>query len=141
MSNSETGPDITPGCRRKTMHDIVPERPTPTNVLTKQGVAAVGGIAGGILLFIMRALPVPLGIIAGAVVALVGVGALFSKDPEDRKPGMIITVAGILAVLARAPIPPLRSFAGVLLGIGAVGLLAMGIWKGIKFLKGLKSRS
>lgn len=123
------------------MNDMVPERPTPTNVLTKQGVAAVGGIAGGILLFIMRALPLPLGIIAGAVVALVGVGALFSKDPEDKKPGMIITLAGILAVLARAPIPVLRNFAGILLSIGAIGLLAMGIWKGLKFLKGLKSRS
>jgi hypothetical protein len=89
----------------------------------------------------MRALPFPLGIAAGAVVALVGVGALFSKDPEDRKPGMVITAAGFLAVLARVPIAPLRSFAGVLLGIGAVGLLAMGIWKGIQFLKGLKSRS
>jgi hypothetical protein len=89
----------------------------------------------------MRALPLPVGIIAGAVVALAGVGALFSKDPEDRKPGIIITAAGILAILARAPIPPRRNFAGVLLSIGAVGLLAMGIWKGIKFLKGLKSRS
>ncbi|MDR2068491.1 MAG: hypothetical protein LBP71_01305 [Spirochaetaceae bacterium] len=123
------------------MNDMVPERPTSANVLTKQGVAAVGGIAGGLLLFIMRALPFPLGIAAGAVVALVGVGALFSKDPEDRKPGMVITAAGFLAVLARVPIAPLRSFAGVLLGIGAVGLLAMGIWKGIQFLKGLKSRS
>ena len=75
------------------------------------------------------------------MVALVGVGALFSKDPEDKKPGMIITLAGILAVLARAPIPVLRNFAGILLSIGAIGLLAMGIWKGLKFLKGLKSRS
>jgi hypothetical protein len=123
------------------MHDMVPDRPVSANVLTKQGVAAVGGIVGGSLLFIIQALPLPLGIIAGAVVALIGAGALFSKDPEDRKPGVIITVAGVLAVLARAPIPPLRSFAGLLLSIGAIGLLAMGIWKGIKFLKGLKSRS
>jgi hypothetical protein len=89
----------------------------------------------------MRALPLPVGIIAGVVVALVGVGALLSRDPEDRKPGMIITLAGILAVIAKSPIPVLRNFAGILLGIGAVGLLAMGIWKGLKFLKGLKSRS
>ncbi|MDR2363643.1 MAG: hypothetical protein LBD65_04430 [Spirochaetaceae bacterium] len=123
------------------MNDMVPERPTPPHVLTKQGVAAVGGIAGGILLLIMRALPFPLGIIAGAVAALVGAGALFSKDPEDRKPGMIITLAGILAVIAGSPIPGLKNFAGFFLSIGAVGLLAMGIWKGIKFLKGLKSRS
>ncbi|MDR2102304.1 MAG: hypothetical protein LBP43_07010 [Treponema sp.] len=123
------------------MNDIVPERPASANVLTKQGVAAVGGIAGGILLFVMGALPLPLGIAAGALVALVGVGALFSRDPEDRKPGVVITVAGFLAILARVPIVPLRSFAGLLLGIGAIGLLAMGIWKGIQFLKGLKSRS
>ncbi|MFP3089211.1 hypothetical protein LQZ21_02665 [Treponema sp. TIM-1] len=123
------------------MNDMVPERLAPADVLAKQGVAAVGGIAGGILLFIMGALPLPLGIAAGVIVALVGVGALFSKDPEDRKPGMIVTAAGFLAILARLPIAPLKSFAGFLLGIGAVGLLAMGIWKGIKFLKGLKSRS
>ncbi|MDR0589519.1 MAG: hypothetical protein LBG25_03125 [Spirochaetaceae bacterium] len=123
------------------MNDLIPERPVPANILAKQGVAAIGGLAGGMLLLIIGALPFPLGIAAGVLVALVGVGVLFFRDPEDRKLGMIITAAGVLAVLARAPIPPLRSFAGVLLGIGAVGLLAMGIWKGIKFLKGLKSRS
>jgi hypothetical protein len=81
------------------------------------------------------------GIIAGAVVAVVGLGAFFSKDPQDRKPGLLITAAGLLGILAKAPIPPLRPFAGFALGIGAVGLLALGIWKGIQFLRGLKSRS
>jgi hypothetical protein len=129
---------IPPFTRRKNMNDIEP-RPTPTNVLAKQGVAAVGGIAGGVLLFIMRALPAPLGVIAGVLVALVGVGALLSRDPADRKPGVIVTAAGILAILAR--VPPLQAFAGGLLGIGAAGLLAMGIWKAFKFFKGLKSRA
>jgi hypothetical protein len=123
------------------MNDLTPERFTPTDVLTKQGVAAVGSILGGVLLFVIQALPAPLGIIAGAVAALVGIGAVVSKDPVDKKMGRIIILAGALAVLAKGPIAPVRPFAGALLGIGAVGLLALGIWKGIRFLKGLKSRS
>jgi hypothetical protein len=123
------------------MNDLTPERFTPTDVLTKQGVAAVGGIVGGVLLFIMRALPAPVGIIAGAVVTLVGIGVLLSKDPGDKKMGGVIAVAGVLAVLAKVPIAPVGPVAGALLGLGAIGLLALGIWKGIRFLKGLKSRS
>jgi len=37
-------------------------------------------------------------------------------------------------------IPPLQALAGTAMTIGAFGLLAAGIWNGIKFLRGLKSR-
>jgi hypothetical protein len=123
------------------MKNIVPGGPTPTGELSKQGVGAVGGIVGGVLLLVLGALPPVVGIIAGAVVGVVGLGALFSKDPDDRKPGLLITAAGALAILARAPIPLIKPVAGLALGIGAFGLLALGIWKGIQFLRGLKSRS
>jgi hypothetical protein len=121
------------------MHDMIPSNGYPsTNVLAKQGVAAVGGLVGGIALFVLGALPPLVGIIAGGVVGIVGIGALLSKDPEDRKPGAITALAGGLAILSKIGI--VRPLAGTLLGIGAIGLLAMGIWNGIKFLKGLRSR-
>jgi hypothetical protein len=121
------------------MSDLIPGGGyTPTNVLAKQGVVAIGGIAGGIGLFIMGALPPIVGIIAGAAVGVVGIGALLSKDREDRKPGLIVTAAGGLSILSKIGI--IRPLAGTLLGIGAIGLLGLGIWNGIKFLKGLKSR-
>jgi hypothetical protein len=112
---------------------------TPTNVLAKQGVAAIGSLIGGVGLLIMGALPPLVGIIAGAIVGVVGVGAMMSKDPDDRKPGIIVAVAGGLSILSKIGI--IRPLAGTLLGIGAIGLLAIGVWNGIKFLKGLKSRS
>ncbi|MDR3160304.1 MAG: hypothetical protein LBU28_01665 [Spirochaetaceae bacterium] len=123
------------------MKDIVPGRPTPAGELSKQGVTAVGGIAGGILLLVLRALPPVAGIIAGAVAGAVGLGALFSRDAGDRKPGLIITAAGLLGILAKAPVPLIRPVAAFALGIGALGLLALGVWKAFQFLRGLKSRS
>jgi hypothetical protein len=112
---------------------------TPTNVLAKQGITAVGGIVGGVALVIMRALPPLFGIIAGVVVGVIGIGGILSKDPDDRKPGILAAAAGALSILARIGI--IRPLAGTLLGISALGLLAMGIWNGVKFIKGLKDRS
>jgi hypothetical protein len=120
------------------MNDIEPRGPVPTNVLAKQGVAAVAGLAGGIGLFVLRALHPIIGIVAGAVVGVLGIGAVLSRDPDDRKPGILLTASGVLTVLSKVGI--FGSFAASLLGIGAIGLLGLGIWNGIKFLKGLKSR-
>jgi hypothetical protein len=114
---------------------------TPTNVLAKQGITAVGGIVSGVALMIMRALPSFIGIIAGLVVGVIGIGGILSKDPDDRKPGILAAAAGALSILARIGMPSFRALAGTLLGISALGLLAMGIWNGIKFIKGLKGRS
>jgi hypothetical protein len=121
------------------MNDIVPGEPVPSNVLAKQGVAAVGSLIGGVGLLILGALPPIIAIIAGAVVGFIGVGAILSKDPDDRKPGIIVTAAGALSILSKIGI--VRPFAATLLGIGAFGLLGLGIWNAIKFIKGLKSRS
>jgi hypothetical protein len=123
------------------MSDLVPGggNYTPTNVLAKQGITAVGGIVGGLLLIIMRMLPPFIGVVAGVVIGVIGVGGVLSKDPEDRKPGLLAAAAGALSVLARIGI--IRPLAGTLLGISALGLLAMGIWNGVKFFKGLKDRS
>jgi hypothetical protein len=120
------------------MNDLISDKPTPTKILARRGVKAVGYIAGGICFFVLGALPPIAGIIAGAVAGVVGVGALLSKDPDDRKPGLVVTAAGALAILSKVGI--VRPFAATLLGIGALGLLGLGIWNGIKFILGLRSR-
>jgi hypothetical protein len=122
------------------MGDLIPGGDyTPTNVLAKQGITAVGGIVGGLALIIMRALPPVIGVVAGVVVGVIGVVGILSKDPEDHKPGLLAAAAGALSILSRIGI--IRPLAGTLLGISTLGLLAMGIWNGFKFIKGLKGRS
>ncbi|MDR2784469.1 MAG: hypothetical protein LBB83_00990 [Treponema sp.] len=125
------------------MNDLIPgEEYTPTNVLAKRGVRAIGCLVGGAGLLLLAALgarfPI-VGIAAGAVLGIIGIGAVASKDPDDHKPGLVVLAAGILSVLSRVPI--VRGFAGTLLGVGALGLLAAGIWNGIRFLREIKKRS
>jgi hypothetical protein len=111
--------------------------------LEKLGVSAVADMAGGIFLFILAILGArfPLiGIILGGLSLVIGAVTIRSKDPADRKAGAILAGGGALAILSRAGAVFARPLAGTLLSIGAAGLFAMGIWKGIKFLKGLRSR-
>jgi hypothetical protein len=123
------------------MNDIEKrEEYTPTNVLAKQGVTAIGSLIGGAGLLIAGALPPVMGIIVGAVIGVVGIGAAMSRDPDDRKPGIIAAAGGGLTILSKIGIGIVRPLAGTLLSVGAIGLLVMGVWNGIKFLKGLKSR-
>jgi hypothetical protein len=126
------------------MNDIEPVEPYgSTKNLAKQGVAALGMIGGGIFLFVVEALSRfrVAGLVIGVVTGIVGISALLSKDPDDKKPGLVITAAGLLVILSKTGIPFIRSLAPVLLSIGAVGLLVMGVWKGIQFFRELKSRS
>ena len=110
--------------------------------LVKQGTSAVAYLAGGILLMIMTfgARFAFLGIVLSVAALVIGAGALFSRNREDKKPGMVITAAGVLGLVTRFGIPIMKPFAIFFLGLGALSLFAAGIWKGIKFLIGLKSR-
>jgi len=114
-----------------------------TSSLSKLGVTAVAYTAGGIFLFVLNAIARLrwLGLIAGGIVCLIGLGSFLSKDPADKKAGFIITAAGALTVLSKSGIPLITAVSSTLLSIGAVGLLALGIWNGIKFFIGLKKRS
>jgi len=115
----------------------------PRDVLVKLGTSAVAQLVGGVLLFIMTTsarFRVP-GIVLSLGALLVGAGALLSKNRDDIKPGMFITGAGVLGMVVQFGLPLMKSFAGFFLGVGAIGLIASGIWKGIKFLRGLKTRS
>ena len=114
----------------------------PRDELAKMGISAVSYLAGGSFLLAMsffasRGL---LGIILSVAALVIGIRALVSKDMDDRKPGVIITAAGVLGMFIRFRIPVLQVISGSLLGLGAIGLFVLGIWKGIKFLLGLKSR-
>jgi hypothetical protein len=112
------------------------------DVLVKQGSSAVFQLAGGLFLLIMTfgARSPILGLILSAAALVIGAAALFSRSREDKKPGLVITAAGVLGLVVRFGIPLLRPFAAFALGLGAVGLFATGIITGIKFLRGLKSR-
>ena len=123
-----------------------PEIPMETVVsrdqLAKQGTSAVFYLAGGALLMVMTfgARLKFLGIALSVAALVIGVGSLLSKDREDKKPGIVIVAAGLLGMVFQFGIPLLKPFAGFFLGLGALGLFAVGIWKGIQFLRGLKSR-
>ena len=116
---------------------------TPREVLVKLGTSAVAHLAGGVLLFVMTMgvrFRIP-GIILSVVALVLGSSAILSKDKDDKKPGTLITIAGVLGMTVQFGPPMLRPFAVFALGLGAIGLIASGIWKGISFLRGLKSRS
>ena len=124
------------------MDDENLQRIVPREVLVKQGIAAVVSLAGGVFLILMTvgARFGLLGIAVSVAALIIGIGALFSRDREDKKPGFIITAAGVLGLILRFGLPILKPFAATLLTIGALSLFASGIWKGIKFLIGLNSR-
>jgi len=126
------------------MNEIMKRDEIPSaSSLSKMGVSAVGYTAAGVFLIVLGAISsAPLvGFIAGGIVGLLGLGSLASKDPADKKAGLVLTAAGALTILSKIPIPLIQPFSKVLLTVGAIGLLGLGIWNGIKFLTGLKKRS
>ena len=126
------------------MNDIQKRETIPsTSSLSKLGITAIGYTVGGVFLFLLQMIGRlrGLGLVIGAVVCVIGIVSLMSKDPEDRKAGIVIAAAGVLTVLSKTGIPLITAISSTLLSIGAFGLLAVGIWNGIKFLFGLKKRS
>ena len=114
-----------------------------TSSLSKLGVSAVGYTAAGIFLLLLNLVTqsfVP-ALIIGGVVLFFGIGSFRSKDLTEKKAGVILTAAGALTILSKIPIPIIKGLSGVLLTIGAIGLLAIGIINGVKFFSGLKKRS
>jgi hypothetical protein len=114
-----------------------------SRTLEKKGLAAVVNLAAGLFLFILAALGgrfAILGIILAVLSGIFGIAALCSRNRTDRKAGAVLTAGGILAILARTGAAFFRPLAGTLLGIGAFGLIALGVWNGIQFIRGLRSR-
>ena len=122
------------------MYEIEKSNDIPsTKSLSKLGVSAVGCIATGIFLLVLK-LPL-VGIIAGIIVLLFGIGNIASKDRTDKKAGLLISAAGALTILSVTNIPLIAPVSGVLLTVGAVGLLALGVVNAVRFFRGLKKRS
>ena len=118
------------------------QRIVPREALVKQGISAATHLAGGVFLMIMSIGTkfTLLGMILSVVALVIGVGALISKDREGKKPGIVLTVAGVLGMVVRFGLPILKPFAATFLIMGAMGLFTSGIMKGIQFLRGLNSR-
>jgi hypothetical protein len=126
------------------MFDVEKRNDMPsTSSLAKLGIAAIGYTAGGVFLMLLQVFSRArvFGLIIGAIVCIIGIVSIQAKDPADRKVGAVITAAGALTLLAKSGIPVITHVSGTLLGIGTVGLLAMGVLSGIKFLIGLSKRS
>lgn len=117
--------------------------PVPREVLVKQGISAVLNLLGGGFLILMAvgSRVALLGMALSLAALVIGIGAILSRDREDKKPGILLTAAGILGMIMRFRIPVLQPIAGTILSVGAISLFLAGIWKGINFLRGLKSRS
>jgi hypothetical protein len=112
--------------------------------LVKKGVAAIGYLSGGVLIFVMNILGGkfrPFGIILGLAAAALGLISLTDSNPDEKKPGAILATAGICELIVHFGIPVLKPIAISILGIGAFGLFALGIVRGIQFLFGLRSLS
>ena len=111
--------------------------------LVRQRRAAIRSLAGGVFLMLMVMgvrFRIP-GIVLSLGAMIVGLSGLLSRERRvDRRQSIIITAAGALGMLAQFGIPLLRPFAVFILGLGAIGLFASGIWKGIVFLLELRGR-
>ncbi|GHV83981.1 hypothetical protein AGMMS50212_13210 [Spirochaetia bacterium] len=109
--------------------------------LSNKGVNAVFGIAGGIALMVLGVVLSKLsflGPIVGAIVTIIGISGILSKSKSDKKGGAITCAVGIIILLLR--VPAVSVIAGTVLRVGALASFGLGIWNGIKFLIGLKSR-
>ena len=117
----------------------------PANVLAKRGVAAVAQIAGGVFLLVVHIFSSgrawPLGMVLGIIISIIGISSLLSKDKEAKKPGLILSVAGLTKLFCHIGPIVVRGLATTIFTVTSLGLLALGIINGIRFLSGLKNRN
>ncbi len=115
------------------MGDMVPRKQ-----LVNQGSKGLGGIVGGTVLLVLTSITAPIpSLIVGGIIGLVGLAMSRSKD--DRKAGLVVAAAGVLTAITA--IPAIGGLAGWFLGVSGVGLLIMGGWNLIKFIRGYRKRA
>ncbi|MBN2533780.1 MAG: hypothetical protein JXB88_12870 [Spirochaetales bacterium] len=108
----------------------------PRKDMVKQAMMGIGGIGGGIAIFLLGGLPWPAGMIVGGIIAVIGFAISTSK--KDRTAGLMTLGAG--ALLAISKIPGIGPLAGFVLGVAGVGLLLVGGLSIYKFIKNLNAR-
>jgi hypothetical protein len=114
-----------------------------TASITKLGIKAIAFCATGGFIFFINWLQDSnvFGFVVGGIVLVFGVCSFFSKDPSDKKTGIIFALAGLFTLFSKMDIQAVSGFLKILLNIGAFGLFALGLWNGIRFLLGLKKRT
>jgi hypothetical protein len=125
------------------MNDSIERGDTQSrNSLSKTGVSAVFQLAGGVLLAVLGALPLLLSTIVGGALTLVGLAGVSSRDNEDKKIGIVLTLAGVATVLSRHGVLRILKVAGgLVLNAGAFALIGLGLFNAIRFIVGVKKRS
>jgi glucose dehydrogenase len=109
----------------------------PRSQVTKNGVKAVGAIAGGVALIVLAAGSL-FAIVAGVVLTVAGLALSSSKS--DRTAGIVTTVVGVAAlatgILGRwiPGIPWLMRLAGIV-------FVGVGIYSLVTFFRGMKTRT
>jgi hypothetical protein len=128
------------------MNDLVP---ATTQEVRKAGMVGVGSGVAGLGLLILNGFTGGWGgIIVGGIVTVGGLSIMGSKgsaNAGDKRLGGLITAAGaVTAGAALCQVLPglqwLKGLGSAALWISGAGLLGLGIWNIIKFVKGLKSR-
>jgi asparagine N-glycosylation enzyme membrane subunit Stt3 len=119
-----------PKTKEKKMSEETP------NAGARYGVFMIAGFAGAIVLFILKALPNFFAFIAGGLLLFFGYGILASK--KEKIAGITCLAAGALTLLSVFPV--IKHPASWLLQAGAIALLALGVWNGIRFVLNLKKR-
>ena len=110
----------------------------PRKELVKQGWRGFGGVAGGIVLLLLRGIagggfwP---GLLAGAFLILLGLGIGSSRS--DRVAGGITIAVGAATLIGSIP-----GFSGVrwLMSVAGIALIAAGAWSLVKFFLNLRKR-
>jgi hypothetical protein len=113
------------------MGDLVPRKE-----LVSQGSKGIGGVIGGAVVLILNALNPIASLIVGGIIGLTGLG--MSRKKEEKSAGYAIAAAGALTAITA--IPGLGSVATALLVISGVGLLLLGGWNLLKFIRGYRKR-
>jgi hypothetical protein len=125
------------------MHDSMENGDIPSrNSLSKTGVSAVLQLAGGVVLTVLGALPMLLSTILGGVLTITGFAGISSRDNEEKKMGLVLTLAGAATILSRHGVfKILKAAGGMVLRTGAFVLIGLGLFNAIKFIIGIKKRS
>jgi hypothetical protein len=113
------------------MGDLVPRKD-----LVKNGSKGIGGIVGGALILILNAFGPIASLIVGGILGVTGLG--MSRNKEEKTTGMLVAAAG--ALTAFTAIPKIGGLGTALLVISGVGLILMGGWNLIKFIRGYRKR-